>query len=108
MKIKCPRFQIDRGREWEENAVDVDLRIWPCSFICSIAHEISSNDDKNSSFQVRAFLKDEMLVKYTLEDKEWNNLSKFNISEIKQHEVFQKFDKHPESPFCAANCHDKQ
>ena len=108
--VTCPRFGKDHRAEWEENGVDADMRMWPCSLICTAAYEIQHNKNIHNQIDendhMYAFMSDELLMKYTLEDKDWNNLAKTDILEIKNHEVFLKFGKTCDSPFCEFNCYD--
>jgi hypothetical protein len=109
MSVKCPRFQRENLiTEWEENGVDVDMRIWPCSLICTMAYEIRNNKIPKKGYNeaLDSFLKDDLLKKFTLEDETWNDLKINNIKDIREHEVFKKFNKEPDSPFCEYNCYE--
>jgi hypothetical protein len=94
--------------EMREFEITSDGRVWPC---CYFANLWDLREDQDAPMK----LMDDPVIKDTFDnDPDWNNLEKYALSDITQHQLFWDhiwypgWDRDTQSPVCVEECGDFQ
>ena len=106
--IKCDALRHHNGvdeRHWE---ITTDNRLLPC---CYFAQAWTyHNSSKNDTSEVRMWEKDQVLLTYTEENPEWNDITKRSIDDIIADDMYQNYIYHDgwnsnnPPPLCKLEC----
>jgi hypothetical protein len=89
--IECRELYDEIERYWE---VDTEGRVWPCCHYLTLWVQSQSSVDFGRDEYQKQFYSDKTVAKYFKENPNWNNLTKYPVDQIFEHEFFTTYVNH--------------